>query len=103
MIAQPRDHSARLVEQAHMGIASRKITVGVWEKRHGLDRNPQPWDCLLEMSAEEQSGTDQERLLSRPHPRAEAQGQLSMLDREIRVAGPQPEKTADVPAARADR
>src|SRR5260370_32308537 len=84
--AQPRDHAARLVEQPHMGIASRKIAVGVREKRHGLDRNPQPWDCLLEMSAEEQSGTDQERLLSRPPARAEAQGHLSMLDREIPLA-----------------
>src|SRR6202047_1409832 len=98
--AQPRDHAARLVEQPHMGIASRKIAVGVREKRRGLDRNPKPWDCLLEMSAEEQSGTDQQRLLSRPRARAEAQGHLSMLDREIRLAGPQPEQTADVPAAR---
>src|SRR5580700_8899655 len=98
--AQPRDHPARLVEQPHMGIAGGKITVGVREKRHGLDRNPQPWHCLLEMSAEEQRGTDQELLLSRPHARAEAQGYLSMLNGEIRLAGPQPEKTADMPAAR---
>src|SRR5260370_24109536 len=67
--AQPLDHRARIVEQPHMGLASRKITVGVREKRPGLDRNPQPWHGLLEMSAEEQSGTDQERLLSRPRAR----------------------------------
>src|ERR1700732_2745325 len=83
--AQPRDHPARLVEQPHMGIAGGKITIGVRESRHGLDRNPQPWHCLLETSAEEQSGTDQERLLSRPRARAEAQGHLSMLDRALRL------------------
>src|SRR6266404_5727694 len=86
-----------------MSIASSKITVRVRESRHRLDCNPQPWDRLLEISAEELSGTDQERLLSHPRARAEAQGHFSMLDREIRLAGPQPEKTADVPAAREAR
>jgi hypothetical protein len=47
-------------------------------------------------------GTDQVRLVL-PPPRAEARGHLSMLDREIRLAGPQPEKTADVPATREAR
>src|SRR3984893_3226649 len=86
-----------------MSIASSKITVGVGENRHALDRNPQLWDCLLETTAEEQSGTDQVRLVSGPRRPAEARGHLSMLDREIRLAGPQPEKTADVPAAREAR
>src|SRR5580693_9602123 len=95
--AQPRDRRARFVEQPHMRIASRKKTAGIREKRHGLDRNPQSGDCLLETTAEEQSGTDQVRLVL-PPPRAEARGHLSMLDRAIRLAGPQPEKTADVPA-----
>ena len=101
--AQSRDRRVRLVEQSHMGVASRKTAVGVRESRRGLDRNPQPWDCLCETPTEEQSGTDQVRLPCRPCARAEAQGHLSMLDREIRLAGPQPEKTADVPAARVAR
>src|ERR1700730_6233366 len=98
--AQPRDRRTRLLEQPHMSIASRKITVGVGENRHALDRNPQLWDCLLETTAEEQSGTDQVRLGSGPCGGTDARGNLSMLDREILLAGPQPEKTADVPAAR---
>src|ERR1700730_19463514 len=98
--AQPRARRARSVEQPHMRIESRKITAGVREKRHALDRNPQSGDCLLETTAEEQSGTDQVCLVSGPRARAEAQGQLSMLSRAIRLAGPQPEKAADVPAAR---
>src|SRR5215469_13674526 len=96
--AQSHDDRARLVEQTHKGIACRKITVGVWEGRLILDRNPQFWDCLFETSAEEQRGTDQECGHFR-RARAEAQGDLTMLDRQIRLAGPQPEKTADVPAA----
>src|SRR6516165_6392955 len=55
------------------------------------------------MLAEEQSGTDQECLISCLRARAEAQGQLSMLDREIRLASPKPHKTADEPAARVAR
>src|ERR1700730_11954146 len=101
-LAQPRDHPARLVKQPHMGIASRKMTAGVWESWLILDRHPQPGDCLLETSAEERSGTDQECWHFR-RARAEAQGGLTMLDRQIRLAGPQPEKTADVPAARVVR
>src|SRR6516162_5154272 len=101
--AQPRDHPPRLVEQPHMGIASREISVGVRESRVGLDRNPQPWDCLREMSAEEQSGADQKRASSSARARAEAQGHLAVLDRDIRLAGPQLEKAADVPAARKAR
>jgi len=85
-----------------MGITCRKITVGVWEGRLILDRNAQFWDCLFETSAEEQRGTDQECGHFR-RARAEAQGDLTMLDRQIRLAGPQLEKTADVPAARVAR
>src|SRR5215471_12055699 len=55
------------------------------------------------MSAEEQSGTDQECLISCLRARAEAQSQLSMFDREIRLASPKPHKTADEPAARIAR
>src|SRR6516165_5299915 len=99
---QPRDCRARLVEQPHMGIASRKITIGVWESRLILYRNPQSRNCLLETSAEKQRGTDQRRRHFRC-ARAEAEGDLSMPDREMRFAGPQPEKAADVPAARKAR
>src|SRR5262249_13713773 len=101
--AQPRDYPARLVEQPHMGIASREISVGVRESRVGLDRNPQPWDCLRELSVQEQSGADQIRASSSARARAEAQSHRSVLDREIRLAGPQSEKPADVPAARKAR
>jgi hypothetical protein len=71
-----------------MGIASRKITIGVWESRLILYRNPQSRNCLLETSAEEQSGTDQECLILCLRAGAKAQSQLSVLDREMRFAGP---------------
>src|SRR6516164_11572164 len=79
--AQSCDSRARLVEQPHMGIASRKTAVGVRESRRGLDGNPQSWDGIRETPAEEQSGTYQERIISCRGARAEAQSQLSMLDR----------------------
>ena len=85
---QPRDCRARLVEQPHMGIASRKITIRVWESRLILYRDPQSRDCLVETSAEKQRGTDQRRRHFRC-ARAEAEGDLSMPDREMRFAGPQ--------------
>src|SRR5262249_1083794 len=55
------------------------------------------------MLAEEQSGTDQECLISCLRARAEAQSHLSMLDRGIRLASPKPHKPADEPAARVAR
>ena len=72
-----------------MGIASRKTAVGVRESRRGLDGNPQSWDGIRETPAEEQSGTYQERIISCRGARAEAEGDLSMPDREMRFAGPQ--------------
>src|SRR5260370_7250781 len=95
---QPRDHPARLVEQPHVGIASGKITVGVREKRHGLDRNPQPRACLLEMSAEDQSASNQERLLPPPRPRAEAHGPLSTPYPPLLPAAPPPPTPPNAPS-----
>src|SRR5262249_51605014 len=89
--AQPRDDPARLVEQPPLGVARGKKTGRVRESRRGFDSNPQSGACFPETTAEEQSATAQVAPLSRARPRAEAQGCLSMLDREIRSAGPQPE------------
>jgi hypothetical protein len=98
--AQPRDRRARLVEQAHMGVASRKITISSQESGDVLYCNPQTRNGLHETPAEEQCNTGQVRGLARLGSGAEPQGPTGMLDRQIRLPSPQPEKTADVPAAR---
>src|SRR6516162_10921387 len=91
---QPRDRRTRLVEQPHMGVTRGKKSIRGRENRHVLDRNPQPWNRLFETSAEEQGGTDQPRAPARLGTGAEPQSSTGMLNRQIRLPGPQPEKTA---------
>src|SRR5215471_20979116 len=86
-----------------MSIASRKKTVRGREYRHVLDSHAHPRNGLFETPAEEQRGTDQIRAHARLSARAQPQGPAGMLDRQIRLPGPQSQKAADEPAARIAR
>ena len=83
-----------------MGVASRKKTIRGRENRRVFYSNPQPRNGLCETPVEEERGTDQIVTPSRLGARAEPQGFFCMLDRALRLPGPQPEKAAHVPAAR---
>ena len=56
-LAEPCDHRTRLVEQPHMGVASRQKTTGGREKRPVFNSYSQPRDSLFETPAERQKPT----------------------------------------------
>src|SRR5215471_3764671 len=98
--AQPRDSLSCLVEPPHMRVAGGEIAIR--ERLAGilLDREEEFRHGLVEAPSEKMRAAYCEERLADAGAGTEPQRGLDMLDRDVRLARPDPEAAADVPAAR---
>src|SRR5271166_7140004 len=96
--AQPLDNISRLVEAPQMRVAGGEPAVGRRVIRIVLDREQELRHSLIEAQTQEMVGTDY--LVGHAvgvGTRAETQGGLDVLDRDVGLARPMSENAADVP------
>src|SRR5215472_12908739 len=95
---QPADCRSRIVEPTHMRVAGSEKAV--WHRVAWvlLEREEQLWHGLFEAPAEEMRLAYSDERRADAGARTEAQRGLVMLDRDVRLARPIPQGTAEVPA-----
>jgi len=82
-----------------MRVTGGENVIGYRKARIVLDREEQFWHSLVEALTEEVCAAQYKKRRADPGARTEPQRHIDMIDRDIRLTRPKPEKTADTPAA----
>src|SRR5207247_6344260 len=97
--AQLRHDGARFVEPTHMGVTGGENVIAYRKARIVLNREEQLRDSLIEAPAKEVGAAQYKQRRANSGTRTEPQRHIDMIDCDIRLARPKPEKAADTPAA----
>ena len=91
--------SRALVEPTHMRVAGGEEAVSPRLARVVVYRKAQHWQCLIEAPTAEMRNADIRRQTSNPRSGIEAPRGFEVLDRNVGLTRPDPERAADAPSA----